>query len=107
MKRICASIAYSMPNPLTVNKKPQIKYIHLILENQGNRQEKKDPFYRTRKLKIKNVYLERTFDCPFFKYLIFPYLFGTGRFYEYNASETHTDHKKDKKENEDENVKKR
>ena len=47
-----------MPKPLIVNKKLQIKYIHLILGNQGNRQEKKDLFHRTRKLKIKNVYLE-------------------------------------------------
>lgn len=53
MKRICASTAYSRANPLTVNKKPQIKYIHLILGNQGNRQEKKKIILQDKKIKNK------------------------------------------------------
>lgn len=56
MKRTCASTAYSMPKPLTLNKKsPNKAHTFDLGKSRKYIEKKKDLFYR--KIKIKNVYL--------------------------------------------------
>lgn len=57
MKRTCASTAYSMPKPLTLNKKAPNKAHTFDLGKSRKYIGKKDLFYRKLKIKIKNVYL--------------------------------------------------